>query len=437
MNELRRMATGALMGFMLAGGFGIGLISMAAFRSDQATGVAAGPAAATGEAQPIEVEIGELFLKPSEVTAPPGPLAITVRNSGAAEHNLAIEGLGATEMIPPGGSATLEVADAAPGTYEMICQVPGHADGGMRGTFTVGEGGAGHSAAGMEGMTPEEMVAHDAERTGSFPAETEGAGGKVLKPEVDPDGTKVFELTAAPVRWEVEPGKVVDGYAYNGQIPGPELRARLGDRVRIEFTNDLPEPTTVHLHGMTVPNDMDGVPVINQDAVMPGETFTYELTVKNTGSNMYHSHFNAQKQVPMGLLGAFVVPDPDDPKADVEQTMVLNDGPLGYTINGKGFPATSPIAAKRGDVVRLRYMNEGLQIHPMHLHGMPQEVVAIDGHLLDDPWMADTVLIAPGQRVDVLVRATEKGAWAFHCHVLNHAEGPDGMFGMVTALIVE
>ena len=96
---------------------------------------------------------------------------------------------------------------------------------------------------------------------------------------------------------------------------------------------------------------MDGVPVISQPAVMPGETFTYEYTLRNAGSHMYHSHFMAETQVPMGLLGAFVVTDPnatDDPESDIDYTMILNDGPLGFTINGKGFPATEPIVALAG-----------------------------------------------------------------------------------------
>jgi FtsP/CotA-like multicopper oxidase with cupredoxin domain len=139
----------------------------------------------------------------------------------------------------------------------------------------------------------------------------------------------------------------------------------------------------------------------------------------------------------MGLLGTMVIGDPNDPQVDHDYTMVLNDGPLGFTLNGKGFPATEPLAVKRGDTVRIRYMNEGLAIHPMHLHGMPQEVIALDGHLLDEPYTKDTVMVAPGERVDVLVRATESGVWAWHCHILNHAESPNGMFGMVTALIVE
>jgi FtsP/CotA-like multicopper oxidase with cupredoxin domain len=106
-------------------------------------------------------------------------------------------------------------------------------------------------------------------------------------------------------------------------------------------------------------------------------------------------------------------------------------------MNGKGFPATAPLVVDQGDLVRIRYMNEGLQIHPMHLHGVPQEVIANDGHLLDEPYMEDTVMVAPGDRIDVLVRADEAGAWAWHCHILNHAEGEQGMFGMVTAMIVK
>jgi FtsP/CotA-like multicopper oxidase with cupredoxin domain len=171
--------------------------------------------------------------------------------------------------------------------------------------------------------------------------------------------------------------------------------------------------------------------------VLPGQSFTYAFTVKNVGSSMYHSHFMAQQQVPLGLLGAFIVDDPAEPKADLDYPMVLNDGPLGFTLNGKSFPATEPIVVKQGQTVLVRYMNEGLQIHPMHLHGVAQEVIALDGHKLAQPYTEDTVMVAPGQRVDVLIRAVEKGTWAFHCHILTHAEGDHGMFGMVTALIVQ
>lgn len=188
---------------------------------------------------------------------------------------------------------------------------------------------------------------------------------------------------------------------------------------------------------MIVPNDQDGVPGITQPLVKPGQTYTYEFPVRNSGSNMYHSHMNGAHQIPAGLFGALIVEEPNAPQVSQDLVMVVNDGPLGYTINGKGFPATAPIVAKRGERIRIRYMNEGLQIHPMHLHGIPQTVIAMDGWALPQPYTQDTVLVAPGQRVDVLVTASELGVWAFHCHVLSHAENEAGMFGMVTAMIVQ
>jgi FtsP/CotA-like multicopper oxidase with cupredoxin domain len=117
--------------------------------------------------------------------------------------------------------------------------------------------------------------------------------------------------------------------------------------------------------------------------------------------------------------------------------MVLNDAGVGLTINGKSFPATQPIVAKKGDRIRIRYMNEGLMIHPMHLHGMYQQVIAKDGAKLPAPYLADTLNIAPGERYDVIVDCQEPGAWAFHCHILTHAESNHGMFGMVTALVIK
>ena len=118
--------------------------------------------------------------------------------------------------------------------------------------------------------------------------------------------------------------------------------------------------------------------------------------------------------------------------------MVLNDGPIGgFSLNGKSFPATQPFTAKRGQRVLFRFINEGQMIHPMHLHGMPMTIVAEDGYVLAQPYKRDTVHIEPGARMEAIVEATELGVWAFHCHVLSHAESQHGMFGMVTALIVE
>jgi FtsP/CotA-like multicopper oxidase with cupredoxin domain len=349
-------------------------------------------------------------------------------NDGAIDHDLTFEGQ-PTRAAAPGETVTFEATIPEGGTT-FLCTVPGHADGGMTGTVTVGGQG------GLHGMTAEEMREVDAAVTARFPEETSAHGGQPLEPEILADGTKVFELTASVIQWEITQGEFVEAWAYNEMVPGPEIRVQLGDRVRIVLHNELEVPTTLHSHGLIVPNDMDGVPAISQPALLPGESFTYEFTVRNAGSHMYHSHFMAQRQVPMGLLGAFVVEDPSEPEADIDMAMVLNDGPLGFTINGKGFPATVPIVATQGQLIRVRYMNEGLQIHPMHLHGIPQQVIARDGFLLDQPYYEDTVLVAPGQRVDVLIRASELGVWAFHCHVLSHAESDEGMFGMVTALIV-
>ncbi len=301
---------------------------------------------------------------------------------------------------------------------------------------------AGAPAAAEDGMTADEMDAMHEEGVKSFPAETKGLGGQPLEFEMDGD-VKVFNLTCDVVEWEYSPGKTVEAWGYNGVLPGPEIRVTEGDKIRVHVTNNMPQSTAVHWHGLIVPNDQDGVPYLTQPPIKPGETYTYEFPIRegNTGSHMYHSHHNAAEQVGKGLLGAFIV-EPKDradwPAFDKEYTMILNDGYIGgFTINGKGFPATQPLTAKKGEKILVRYMNEGQMIHPMHLHGMPQQVVARDGWMLEHPYMADTISVDPGQRVDVLVECTEPGIWAFHCHVLTHAESAHGMFGMVTVLIVE
>jgi FtsP/CotA-like multicopper oxidase with cupredoxin domain len=273
----------------------------------------------------------------------------------------------------------------------------------------------------------------------AFPAKTEGAGNQLLEPRMERK-VKVYDLTAEEIEWEVEPGRKVKAWTYNRQVPGPQIRVREGDRVRVNLTNKLSESTAIHFHGLELPNDQDGVPFITQPPVKPGESYTYEFTVPNAGSHMYHSHHNAAIQVGLGLLGAFVV-EPRRParahRAEVDYVMILNDGSHGYTLNGKGFPATEPIVCRQGQVVRIRFMNEGMMIHPMHLHGMHMTVIAKDGWDQPMPWKCDTLNVAPGERWDVLVRATSPGTWAFHCHILPHAESQHGMFGMVTALVVQ
>ncbi len=273
----------------------------------------------------------------------------------------------------------------------------------------------------------------------SFPAKTEGKGNIVLRPRIE-NGVKIFDLTAKTAQWETAPGQKTEAWTYNGMVPGPQIRVREGDHVRITVRNELPESTAIHFHGLELPNSQDGVPFITQPPIKPGETYTYEFLAPNAGSHMYHSHHNSTKQVSLGLLGAFII-DPKDrssePHADIDQVMILNDGLNGYTINGKGFPATEPIVAKMGQTVRIRFMNEGMMIHPMHLHGMHMTVITKDGWPVPAPWKCDTLNIGPGERWDVLVRCNNPGTWAFHCHILAHAESEHGMFGMVTALIVQ
>lgn len=268
----------------------------------------------------------------------------------------------------------------------------------------------------------------------AFPAATAGLGDRVLRPTIV-GGFKVFEVTASEIDWEVTPGNFVKAFAYNGQVPGPQLRVRRGDRVRVVVHNELPESTAVHFHGVEVPNAMDGVPFITQPPIGTGETFTYEFVEKEPpGTYMYHSHFNATEQVGRGLLGAFIV-EPARRSWDIEQNVILGDGELGFTLNGKGFPATAPIVAKIGQRVLIRFMNAGQQLHPMHLHGVHFTVVARDGRTVD-PYEADTITVAPGERWDVLLTARLPGVWALHCHILPHVETSHGMFGMVTAVII-
>src|SRR5689334_12317463 len=274
----------------------------------------------------------------------------------------------------------------------------------------------------------------------AFPAKTAGTGNQLLTPRMDGD-VKVYELTASEIKWEVSPGKFVTALSYNGQVPGPQIRVREGDRVRVVLTNRLDESTAIHFHGLELPMDQDGVPFITQPPIKPGDTYTYEFTVPvgNAGSHMYHSHHNAARQVGGGMLGAFIV-EPRNPrpieKVDHDYVFILNDGSHGYTFNGKSFPATEPLTAKLGEKIRIRFMNEGMMIHPMHLHGMHMTVIDKDGWAQPAPWKCDTLNVAPGERWDVIVHCTNPGTWAFHCHILPHAESDHGMFGMVTALIV-
>lgn len=387
--------------------------------------------AASAESERAEVSLTDFKVAVSGAVSARTPFRIAVRNDGKAVHTLAIEAAGktiSTRVLNADETATLSVPALEAGAYKLWCTVGGHREAGMQTTFAVGSG------SGNAGLSSEEMDrAHEA-GIKAFPAKTQGTPGSVLAHRVA-GGVKVFEVTAKSVRWEVSPGEFIDAYAFNGQIPGPQIRVRQGDKVKIVVRNELLESTTVHFHGLTVPNAMDGVPFITQPPIKRGATFAYEFTVTDgPGTYMYHSHHNALAQVGKGLFGSFVIEDPK-PAWNQEATVMLGDGELGYTLNGKGFPATAPIVANRGSKVLLRFLNAGQMLHPMHLHGFHFTVIARDGRPTT-PYVLDTLTVAPGERYDAVFTANLPGTWAFHCHVLSHVESEHGMHGMVTAVIV-
>jgi len=260
-----------------------------------------------------------------------------------------------------------------------------------------------------------------------------------LTPEVV-NGVTVFKLTIDEIEARIdELLPPVAALGYNKSWPGPTIRATQGDRIRAEFTNNLQETTSVHFHGVEFGDFFeDGVAFVTQLPIIPGQTWAYEFDAKNVGSLMYHSHHNATDQVGRGLLGAYIVdPKPEPVKYDREYVWISNDELGGFTINGHGFPAVVPVIAAAGETVRVRFMNEGIMMHPWHLHGVPMRVIARDGWPLGSAeFTCDTLGVNPGERYDVLIKADTLGIWAFHCHILPHAEGADGMFGMVNTLIV-
>ena len=260
-----------------------------------------------------------------------------------------------------------------------------------------------------------------------------------LAPTLDGD-VKVFDLTIDEIEQRIDELKPpIAALGYNKQWPGPTIRVKQGDKVRARFTNNLQETTGVHFHGVEFDDFFsDGVPFVTQVPIVPGETYAYEFTARNAGSLMYHSHHNATDQVGRGLLGAFIVDPTNDAVAyDREYIWISNDSLGGFTINGHGFPAVVPVLAAVGETVLVRFMNEGIMMHPWHSHGYTMKVVARDGHPLGSAaFDCDTLGVNPGERFDATITADRPGVWAFHCHILPHVEGADGMFGMVTTLIV-
>ncbi len=410
----------------------------------------------------IDVALSE-FAIDGELVAAAGPVTLSVDNIGSQQHNLVVEQTGdETPILNGGESSELALGSLDSGSYTLYCSVAGHRESGMEAALIVStEPPSGEAAAGGEhsdhqnadgSYDSEAMDAVMIESMLAFPAETEGKGNEILEPEILADGTKRFVLEASVIDWEVSPGEFVEAWAYNGQVPGPQIIVDVGDKVEVELTNNTPLGTDIHWHGIQTPNDQDGVSPYTQDPIKPGETYTYEFTPERESIGMYHAHLHSQISVLNGMFAAFRVGPrpyprgqtisgveiPEDLEPAFEIPMVLNDaGTIGLSLNGKSFPATEPLVLEAGDWVAADYYNEGLTAHPMHQHKFPQLVYAKDGIPLDNPYWADTVNVAPGERYSVIFQAEDPGVWVWHCHILTHVEREDGMFGMVTAVVVE
>ena len=267
---------------------------------------------------------------------------------------------------------------------------------------------------------------------------TSTKGNQPLEPRIV-DGVKNFDLTASVVQWEVARGEFMEAWAYNGMVPGPLLRITEGDRIRVNLKNELPEPTIVHIHGPMLPNAMDGVPDVTQPVVQPGESFSYEFEAKPSGTFLYHTHHNSVMQKSKGLFGVMQI-DPMDFKAPYDREYFQVVGELNgfFVINGKAFPATEPIEAKLGERVRIRLINLGEVIHPMHSHGFATKIVGTDGHAVPEgaQLLKDTVTIGPGERYDLDFVADNLGNWVYHCHILSHVQNrgvePGGMISLIS-----
>jgi FtsP/CotA-like multicopper oxidase with cupredoxin domain len=275
--------------------------------------------------------------------------------------------------------------------------------------------------------------------------------------------TREFTFTAAPTRWEISPGVTVSAYAYNGTLPGPEVHVREGDLLRITLVNRLPEPTTIHWHGVPVPNGMDGVPGETAPVVQPGGTFTYEFLAPGPGTYWYHPHHDSAAQIARGLYGLLIVDTPDGSRTwDIEVPLVVGEfGAVSMTgsggmggmgggmtsagmmaptllINGKTAPAIPEVRVKRGKKILFRMVNAGTMVHPMHVHGQHWDVLATDGFDVPTPYRKDTLPLNAGERFDASLLADNPGRWLIHCHNLQHVgEAAGAMTGLVFELVVE
>jgi FtsP/CotA-like multicopper oxidase with cupredoxin domain len=255
------------------------------------------------------------------------------------------------------------------------------------------------------------------------------------------DGVKVYHLIAEPVTHEFAPGLEGECWGYNGRVHGPTIEAVEGDRVRIYVTNKLGAPTSVHWHGILLPNGMDGVAGLNQRAIRPGETFKYEFTLRQHGTHMYHSHHDEMTQMAMGLMGLMVIHPrrPREERPDRDYAFLLSEWRIDpgtrrpnpnemtdfnvLTFNARVFPGTQPLVAKLGERVRIRLGNlSAMDHHPIHLHGYQFRITETDGGQIPESAQQreTTALVQVGSTKTIEFVADAPGDWALHCHMTHH-----------------
>jgi manganese oxidase len=300
--------------------------------------------------------------------------------------------------------------------------------------------------AGLFGLNAVESTSHASDKNPNrraLPNSPPKPSVPMLTPDVgdlpfELDGaTKVFRLKAAPLKQKIVPFKTIDAWGYNGSTPGPTIQVTQGDRVRIHVENALPESTSMHWHGLEVPIEQDGVPFISQKPIAPGETFTYEFTVHQEGTFFYHAHSAMQEMI--GLLGMFIShpQTPHTPHVDHDFGIVLQEWAIlpnnsvpntasmefnWLTFNGLCAPSSTPFVVRLGSRVRLRFVNLGMDHHPIHLHGNQFVITGTEGgRAPESTWYPmNTVLVGVAQAKVVEFEAKYPGAWMIHCHLPHH-----------------
>jgi FtsP/CotA-like multicopper oxidase with cupredoxin domain len=272
----------------------------------------------------------------------------------------------------------------------------------------------------------------------------EGDFEGALAADLDPaDDVVEVRLEATEAEIEIAPGHRVRLWTYNGLLPGPRIEARVGDTVRVHLKNSLPEGTTVHWHGLRVPNAMDGVHLV-QSPIAPGAELTYEFVVPDAGTFWYHPHVRSDEQVERGLYGSIVVRGPDEPATTSERVVVLDDvlidlptwqlapfdsmmqamvGRQGNVILANG--RAHPIADVRpGGLHRYRFINAAnARYFRLAMPGARLILIGTDGGLLETPRALDELLLVPGERADVLVAAPSASGSALEWKALRYDRG--------------